>query len=165
MTLKTGNITVTVQPTGASPVPLPASPNCTGTFQYCLQDQTCNFVRRPLYCLRYFKEALQAGNWHICNENSIEKALDNLGWNYKNVASVLLSLTNSDFQKTRENMIVNDLPGYDALDCDQYHIHWSDETKSRVGEHQDWDVGISLKIAVIVDDEGILSGLVTFHPG
>jgi hypothetical protein len=117
------------------------------------------------YCsLEDFKALVRAGNWGFLNERRAFKTKDKLGWTDNNVAEMLLGLDEAkDFQKTVRDCKVNDFPGQEFVDSDQYEIHWDEEAKIGKRGPMPGTVSLSMKIAVVQEADGYFAGLVTFH--
>lgn len=139
---------------------------CTGAKRLCSEALSCpvQASARPLYCLEFFKEQIRNDRWGIFNTRRTERSLDTLDWDYNTLRILLLNLQTFSFQKTVSNCTVNDLDGYEELDSDQYCVCWDEDNSVSVREISKATVILSLKIAVIEDSEGVLSGVVTFHP-
>lgn len=157
---------VTTSNTAVAPVTVQvvaSSEACSGAFQFCADDSTCRAVEKPLYCLRFFKEAIRNRLWQLFHRREAEKCMDKLEWNYHDLAEFLLAIHTGCFQKTIPQCEINEVEGYEFIDSDQYHAYWDEDNKKCVSINGSWTVSLSFKIAVIVDDEGTLSGVVTLH--
>ena len=142
-----------------------AQPSCSGALRLCAQDDNCEAEgsRQPLYCLEFFKTQLRIDQWQLFNERRASENMDKLDWSFHDLKKMLLGMRTFCFQKTVPNCTVNDLYGYETLDSDQYCVYWDEETSQCTRDYSSATVSLSLKIAVIEDDEGSLSGVVTFH--
>lgn len=111
-----------------------------------------------------FKTLVREGNWAYLNERRAFKTKEKLGWTDDNVAEVLLALNErQDFQKSVSDRKVNDFPGHDFIDADQYEIHWHEEEKVGKRGPMPGTVSLSLKITVAEDADSRFAALVTFH--
>lgn len=147
-------------PTAALPLAIPCGQN-----RLCENVTKCLFRpgKVPLYCIEFFKQHLKDGNWQLFNKIRVVRALRDLDWDADDMKAVLLSIKSGCFQKTVPDRIVTDLPGYDTVVADQYLVHWDEDEKKCVSDYHLATVSFSLKVAVISDDLGELSGVVTFH--
>lgn len=117
------------------------------------------------YCsLDEFKLLVRDGRWSYLNERRAFKTMRKLDWTDDNVAEVLLGLSERhDFQKQVRNCEINDFPGQDRIDADQYEIHWNEDEKMGKNSPMGGTVSLSLKIAIAEDVDGSFAGLVSFH--
>lgn len=89
--------------------------------------------------------------------------MDKLGWESEDLKRMLYALEAADFQKTVPNCRIHDLPGYDFIDADQYAIYWDETAGMRRNEPLPGTVALSMKIAIVTDEDGTCAGIVTFH--
>lgn len=117
------------------------------------------------YCsLEEFKALVRDGNWVYLNERRAFNTKEKLGWTDNEVAEVLLGLDGEkNFQKSVKECKVNDFPGQEFIDSDQYEIHWNEVERVGKREPMRGTVSLSMKIAVAEDADGFFAGLVTFH--
>jgi hypothetical protein len=117
------------------------------------------------YCsLEEFKTLVREGSWAYLNERRAFKTKEKLGWSDNDVAEMLLGLNGQkDFQKSVSNRRVNDFPGHEFIDADQYEIHWHVEERVGKSGPMPGTISLSLKISVAADADGRFAGLVTFH--
>ena len=91
--------------------------------------------------------------------------LDKLDWDNNKLKKMLCGMSSADFQKTVKNCKINDCRSADYIDADQYEVHWDEDACIR-RDRNDFarsTVSLSLKIAIIILDDGEQAGLVTFH--
>lgn len=118
----------------------------------------------PLYNLQEFQQMVHADRWGYFNIRRPHANLDKLGWSDEYLARVLCGLDEQrDFQKTVPNCAVNDLEGHEFLDADQYKLYWDEVQGVGCIEPDQATVCLSLKIAIIQDEDGSWAGVVTFH--
>ena len=110
-----------------------------------------------------FKELVKSSNWCYLNKKVPFRTLDNLGWDNQQVENVLCALTDRDFQKLVPNCRVTEFLGCEFVDAAQYEIYWNEVSNTRQDAWSKEIISLSLKIAVVTDDEGQAAGLVTFH--
>lgn len=137
---------------------------CEGKFLYCSLDSNCTLSKKPLYCLSFFQLQVKNSNWYVFNERRVDRTLDILSWNDDDLVKLMLGIRNHCFQKTVRSCKVNDLHGYETVDGDQYEVHWDEENHIALTSLQGASISLSLKLAIVSDDQGIASGLVTIHP-
>jgi hypothetical protein len=116
-----------------------------------------------IYNLEEFQILVKATRWHYLNERRTFKHLDKLNWSDEEFTIMLSSLTVKDFKKSFQNNKVNDYPGLDYVDADQFVIHWDMDEHVRKDRASDSTMELSMKIAIIRDTLGNLSGIVDFH--
>ncbi|TKC81629.1 type II toxin-antitoxin system MqsR family toxin [Trinickia terrae] len=124
----------------------------------------------PYFDLTRLQELVSKDCWDFLNEvdgrswfGRAWKLMDDLGCTNEDVKAVLLGLTPADFQKTRFDCAVSTLPGHPTVIADQYEIHWDDEKRRRVERPLCGCISLSLKVTVVEDENGDLTGLVTLH--
>jgi hypothetical protein len=124
----------------------------------------------PLHDLKTVQALVAVDQWFYLNEvdgrswyGEAWKFMDRMGWEDADAKAMFLGLTDFDFQKTVSNCRIHALPGIGYIDADQYEIHWDDENQCRHNKPQPGCISISLKIALIQDDDGSCMGLVTMH--
>lgn len=119
------------------------------------------------YQLHTFKALVEAERWFYLNERRISRFLDRLrdelGWEDEQVKEILLGLSPKDFQKISSNCKIEDFPGRERVDADQYEIHWDIDEKVGKPAPTRNTLSISLKIIIDEDVDGPFAGLVTFH--
>jgi len=76
---------------------------------------------------------------------------------------MLCRMTQNDFQKVAPNCKINEFPGEDFVDADQYEVHWDEETGTSCGNLFRATVSLSLKIAIMTTPDGQQAGVVTLH--
>lgn len=116
-----------------------------------------------IYNLEEFKSLVKANRWHYLNERRTFKHLDKLDWSDEDFTTMLDCLTTDDFKKSFSNNKVNDYPNLDYVDADQFVIHWDMDEHVRKDRASSSTLELSMKIAVISDAIGNLSGIVDFH--
>lgn len=142
---------------------LPASAGtCSGSVMYCDEDQSCRTSKRPLFCLEFFKQQVRDGNWDSFNKRRIEANLEKLEWDYHHLRDFLLGIK-WGFQRTVDNCQVHDIEGYEMVNADQYEVHWDEVAREARPSMRRETIPLSVKIAVISDEQGVISGAVTFH--
>lgn len=119
-----------------------------------------------LYPLEEFKSLVKADNWMYFNTKLPFNTLDNLEWEDSDFLNVLYGLTDYDFQRTVNNCKIENYPYADVVVADQYEIYWDTENLVRLGHKliSSTTVILSLKIAIISNEHGRMSGVVTVHP-
>jgi hypothetical protein len=116
-----------------------------------------------LYHLQDFQELVASSKWCCLNKRRAFRTLDKLGWSDDDLAKMLCSMRPNDFQKIVPKCKVNDFPGEDYVDADQYEVHWNEEVAASCGNLMDATVSLSLKIAIVTGLDGQKAGVVTFH--
>lgn len=117
-----------------------------------------------LYNLNEFKSLLASGNWMYFNERIPHKTLDNLSWDDDYLIQVLSGLSASDFQHTVNDCKIENYPYADIVDADQYELFWDTDNHVRQTSINNKTISLSLKIAIISNEHGRISGIVTFKP-
>lgn len=135
-----------------APVPAAAtvafSRNCNDPLEvFCENCNNCNVG--SLYCLPYLQELFAGGYWRYLNLRRILPTLENYNWSDENVVEAVTQMTSRNFQKIVPNCKFEEEPGPAFVDADQYSIFYD-------GAY------ISLKLA-LVEEDGELGGLITFH--
>jgi len=125
---------------------------------------------QPRYDLEKLKNLIRSGAWGYLNTDRIDRTLDDLGWTDQNVALLICALSpertvnGGDFVKVTDNCKIAHLAGVPTVDADQYRIFWDEAAGKRM---ETYAVGSSseffVKIAVVEDDQGELTGVVSFH--
>lgn len=118
----------------------------------------------PLYNLDEYKAVVRANGYFKLNARRIEKNLENLDWSDQDLLEFLLNLDPRDFQKTIKDRAITNSPIYvedNLIVADQYEVDWNEEKKMR--SKVDCTVILSLKIAILKDENGNYAGVVTFH--
>lgn len=116
-----------------------------------------------LYQLDDFKRLVGSDNWCYFNRRRAIGTLDKLEWEDDYFLLVLCNLTEDDFQKTAPTCKIEDYPFAEYVDADQYEIHWDEENRVRRTSLVGATVSLSLKIAIITNEQGQIAGLVTLH--
>lgn len=117
-----------------------------------------------LYVLQDFQNLVASSKWSYLNKRRAHNNLDKLDWSDVDLARLLSSLSPNDFQKTVLNCKINDFPGQDYIDADQYEIHWNEITSNREpNSTRNGTFSLSLKIAIMNIEQNQSAGVVTFH--
>jgi hypothetical protein len=116
-----------------------------------------------LYPLQDFQALVASTKWCYLNERRAFRALDNLGWTDDDLAKLLCGINPSDFQKTVPNCAIQDFPGEDLVNADQYAVYWDEDTGTSCGDIYKATVSLSVKIAIMTTPDGQSAGVVTFH--
>jgi len=117
-----------------------------------------------LYQLDEFKSLLASDNWAYFNRRLPIQTLDNLGWEDSDLLTMLFGLSDNDFQHTVPKCKIENYPHADYVDADQYEIYWDTENLVRQTLITETTLCMSLKIAIITNKYGRISGLVTLKP-
>lgn len=115
------------------------------------------------YNLDEFKSLVNSSKLRFLNTRRTTSSLDKLEWSNEDLARMLCGMHSNDFQKTVPKCRINDCPGHEYVDADQYEIHWNEDTRTRSNHPNYPAVSLSLKIAIIITPDGQSAGLVTFH--
>lgn len=118
----------------------------------------------PLYNLDDFKKILREHGYDLLNPSRASDNLDKLNWDEDYFLNFLLNLDSKDFQKTVPNCKINNCPVAPKIllvDADQYEVYWDEENNCRSATR--YTAALSLKIAILADDNGNYAGVVTFH--
>ena len=116
-----------------------------------------------LYKLEEFKSLVRSDECYCFNTSRANRTIEKLEWDDADFSKMLCGLAPSDFQKTVARCKVNDLQGYSVVNADQYEIHWDEDNGVRRNHPGNGTVSLSLKIAIVCDDQGTCAGVVTFH--
>lgn len=114
----------------------------------CRECSSCTLG--TIYCLNYIKFLVEQGNWEYANWKRTERTLDKYGWEDEDVEAVILNMTVSNFQHVAPGCTITEIPGNSCVDADQYETFWD-------GAY------LSVKLALVSDEQGEFAGLVTFH--
>jgi hypothetical protein len=117
-----------------------------------------------LYELITFQGLVLSGEWCYLNERRVSRTKDNYSLSDEDIAEILCSLTEADFDKQVLNCAINEHPGLRYVDADQYRIFWDLDAGVRRSKSSSATVELSLKIAIVLDSDGQVAGLVTLHP-
>lgn len=126
-------------------------------------------LKNPLYDLAVFKALVVDGRWNIWNPRA-EKWKDELKWTDPMMEFFLNSIqgvqqqTKRDFSKVVPDCTVTLLPGVDVVDVDLYAVWWDESLHCRCRPGTQGAREFSVKIAIVPDVDGGLSGVVSFHP-
>ena len=118
----------------------------------------------PLYSLQEFQDLVRADRWGYFNQRRPYANLEKLGWSDEYFAIVLCSLVQQrDFQKTVKDCAIHDVEDLELIDADQYSLNWDEEFDVGRKSIEQATICLSLKIAILRNEDGNHAGVVTFH--
>jgi hypothetical protein len=115
------------------------------------------------YELSVFQELVRAESWGYLNEARPRRTKEKLQWSDDEVAALLCGLVAGDFQRSVPDCEVHDCGELEYVTADQYRIFWDETSHSRSPRWTRDTLELSLKIAIVEDDEGKVAGVVTLH--
>lgn len=123
------------------------------------------YTAKSSFCLHDLQELVRKGAWNYMNTRRTYRHLDDLDWGEEHVIRVLLALEPTDFEKTVPNCKVHErwCPE-DLVLADQYCIPWDLENHCRAPDHVAYPFALSIKLSLVKESNGDLTGVVTFHP-
>ena len=116
-----------------------------------------------LHDLKQFQDLVRSSNWCYLNIRRPSLTLEKLKWNDSNVEQILCALTAANHIKISLNCDVEEFVGCDSVDADMYRIYWDEQKCKGYTRWSAETIELSLKIAIVTDDEGQAAGLVTLH--
>lgn len=126
-------------------------------------------LKNPLYDLATFQALVASGRWNIWNTRA-EEWKEELLWSDDDMEFFLNSIqgvqqqVKRDFRKVVPDCTVTLLPGVSAVDVDLYVVWWDESRHCRCRQDTPGAREFSVKIAIVPDVDGSLSGVVSFHP-
>ncbi|KVE12992.1 hypothetical protein WI92_15440 [Burkholderia vietnamiensis] len=119
-----------------------------------------------------YQEHFASGNFYYLNEDDRRtytgvawRTMENLGWEDEQVMTLIAALdADVHWQKEVPMCKVCHPKGTEYVTADQYFIIWDDAECTWKDDVEAGCVALSLKLAIVFDENGEAAGLVTMHP-